>query len=107
MITYEPRGRLSQYLVFRGSVLPRTLPRVAVVVALCLSVGACHDWVWPIPSVDPLGHQLLAVALGMLIVFRTNTAYDRYWEGRKCWGNILASARHLVRNAAAYGQGAE
>jgi len=35
----------------------------------------------------------------MLLVFRTNASYDRYWEGRKRWGGIIAGARNLVRVA--------
>ena len=35
-------------------------------------------------------------ALGLLLVFRTNTAYDRYWEGRKLFGAIGACTRNLA-----------
>ena len=34
-------------------------------------------------------HTLLGFALSMLLVFRTNTAYDRWWEGRKLWGSLV------------------
>jgi ion channel-forming bestrophin family protein len=47
----------------------------------------------------PLGHTLIGVALGLLIVFRNNCSYDRYWEGRKLWGGIVNAARNLVRGA--------
>ena len=33
-----------------------------------------------------LMHTLLSFVISMLLVFRTNTAYDRWWEGRKLWG---------------------
>lgn len=32
----------------------------------------------------------------MLLVFRTNTAYDRWWEGRKLWGSLLNNSRNLA-----------
>ena len=35
------------------------------------------------------------LVLGLLLVFRTNSAYDRFWEGRKAWGMITASIRSL------------
>ena len=38
---------------------------------------------------EPLGPQilsLLGIILGLLLVFRTNTAYDRWWEGRQVLG---------------------
>jgi putative membrane protein len=40
-------------------------------------------------------HTLLGFALSMLLVFRTNSAYDRWWEGRKLWGSLLNSSRNL------------
>jgi putative membrane protein len=41
-------------------------------------------------------HALLGVVLSVLLVFRTNTAYDRWWEGRKLWGQLLNDSRNLV-----------
>src|SRR5690606_41028505 len=34
----------------------------------------------------PIMHSLLGFAISLVLVFRTNTAYDRWWEGRKLWG---------------------
>jgi putative membrane protein len=42
-------------------------------------------------------HGLIGVALGLLLVFRTNASYDRFWEGRKLWGGIVNEARNLAR----------
>jgi putative membrane protein len=41
-------------------------------------------------------HNLLGFAISMLLVFRTNTAYDRWWEGRKLWGGLVNSSRNLA-----------
>ncbi|MEY4329966.1 MAG: hypothetical protein RL609_714, partial [Bacteroidota bacterium] len=38
---------------------------------------------------------LLGFVLSLLLVFRTNTAYDRWWEGRKLWGALTNNARTL------------
>jgi ion channel-forming bestrophin family protein len=40
-------------------------------------------------------HTLLGFAISMLLVFRTNTAYDRWWEGRKLWGSLVNNSRNL------------
>lgn len=40
-------------------------------------------------------HSLLGVVLGLLLVFRTNTAYDRWWEGRRLWGSLVNDSRNL------------
>jgi ion channel-forming bestrophin family protein len=41
-------------------------------------------------------HTLLSFAISMLLVFRTNTAYDRWWEGRKLWGTLVNASRNLA-----------
>jgi len=41
-------------------------------------------------------HSLVGVALGLLLVFRTNASYDRFWEGRKLWGGIVNETRNAV-----------
>lgn len=41
-------------------------------------------------------HTLLGFALSLLLVFRTNTAYDRWWEGRKLWGGLVNTSRNLA-----------
>ncbi|MHA4741434.1 bestrophin family protein [Dyadobacter sp. MSC1_007] len=45
---------------------------------------------------------ILGTALSLLLGFRTNSAYDRWWEARKCWGEIVNDSRTLVRQAAAF-----
>jgi len=40
-------------------------------------------------------HNLLGFVLSLLLVFRTNTAYDRWWEGRKHWGALVNNSRNL------------
>lgn len=41
-------------------------------------------------------HSLLGFAISLLLVFRTNTAYDRWWEGRKHWGALVNNSRNLA-----------
>lgn len=41
-------------------------------------------------------HSLLGIVLGLFLVFRTNTAYDRWWEGRKLWGTLVNNTRNLA-----------
>jgi putative membrane protein len=41
-------------------------------------------------------HQLLGVVLGLFLVFRTNTAYERWWEGRRLWGGMVNSTRNFA-----------
>jgi len=43
-----------------------------------------------------LMHNLLGFVISLLLVFRTNTAYDRWWEGRKLWGALVNNSRNLA-----------
>ncbi len=41
-------------------------------------------------------HSILGVILGLFLVLRTNTAYDRWWEGRKLWGQLVNDSRQMA-----------
>lgn len=47
-------------------------------------------------------HSLLGFVISLLLVFRTNTAYERWWEGRKLWGNMVNNSRNLALELNAY-----
>ena len=48
-------------------------------------------------SLPILGSLIPNIVLGLLLVFRTNTAYERFWEGRKAWGLLVNTVRNLSR----------
>lgn len=41
-------------------------------------------------------YSILGFVLSLLLVFRTNTAYDRWWEGRRKWGELVNDSRNLA-----------
>ncbi len=41
-------------------------------------------------------YSLVGFVISLLLVFRTNTAYDRWWEGRKKWGSLVNDTRNLA-----------
>lgn len=43
-----------------------------------------------------LMHGMLGFVISLLLVFRTNTAYDRWWEGRKMWGALVNNSRNFA-----------
>lgn len=102
MIDYQPRHWFRIALRVRGSVLPRLLWRT-ILVAL---VGLLAAWLFELYAVKipPIVHTMIGVALGLLLVFRTNTSYDRYWEGRKLLGSMLNRCRDIVRQTATFTQ---
>ena len=44
----------------------------------------------------PIMHTILGGVISLLLVFRTNSAYDRWWEGRKLWGDLTNNSRNLA-----------
>lgn len=44
----------------------------------------------------PIMHGLLGFVISLLLVFRTNTAYDRWWEGRRQWGALVNCSRNFA-----------
>ncbi|WAS04124.1 bestrophin family ion channel [Gloeomargaritales cyanobacterium VI4D9] len=81
---------------WRGSVIPAVLPRIILYSAIALVVVLTHTYT---AGSVPFGLVTFTpdVVLGLLLVFRTNTAYDRFWEGRKAWGTIVNASRNLAR----------
>ncbi len=107
MIDYEPRHWFSLLVQLRGSVLRNLAPRIALAAGLgALAEGLFRTTGFRIPS---MGHTLLGAALGLLLVFRTNASYDRFWEGRRLLGAMTNRSRDLVRQMATLveGDGAE
>lgn len=47
-------------------------------------------------------HSLLGIVLGLFLVFRINSAYDRWWEGRRLWGSMVNSTRNFALKLSAY-----
>jgi ion channel-forming bestrophin family protein len=100
MIQYDPKSLASVVLRLRGSIFVRMLPRILAAAAIGHVAYLSYARVsFHIPTVV---HTLIGVALGLLLVFRTNASYDRYWEGRKLAGSMTNRCRDLCRQAVAY-----
>jgi ion channel-forming bestrophin family protein len=98
MIHYDPHRWLDHFFDIRGSMVREILGRVALCVLWTTAIVVVHFHVRPLGIPSTL-HTLVGLALGMLLVFRTNASYDRFWEGRKLWGGIVNECRNLVRAA--------
>lgn len=101
MIQYDPHNWLDHFFDVRGSLVREISGRVALCVAWSAGVVAFHRYVAPV-GMPSLLHTLMGLALGLLLVFRTSSSYDRFWEGRKLWGGIVNETRNLVRSGCAY-----
>ena len=104
MIDYDPHKWWSHFFDLKGSMVREIAARVATCTAWSAVVVAIDQYVVDV-SISPIAHQLVGTAVGLLLVFRTNASYDRFWEGRRMWGNIINESRNLGRSAAVYLQG--
>lgn len=95
MIEYTPENWLAVSFSLRGSVIPRIAIRTAV--TTLIGLGAAVLQVYYGFGIPTLLHTLVGVVLGLLLVFRTNASYDRWWEGRKFLGMIVNRSRDLMR----------
>lgn len=66
---------------------------------LLISVLDHFGYLTVVQEVKALPHIAVAlnVALSLLLAFRTNTAHERFWEGRKLWGSMVNTVRNLAR----------
>lgn len=107
MVKYNPKQWLTVIFHNYSRQVMKTLTPVMIVVFfysllvcyLMLDVFALHEEEFQ-PTVAM--SSLLGIVLGLFLVFRTNTAYDRWWEGRKLWGGLVNSTRNFALKLNSY-----
>lgn len=52
------------------------------------------------PHIAATPYTLTTAVISLLLVFRTNASYDRYWEARKLWARLIQRSRDLARQSA-------
>lgn len=102
MITYKPSDWFTFIFRFHRSDTVRTLFWMMIAIG---AYSAIIAWLelefWKISENSHVRnlsiiHSLLGFVLSLLLVFRTNTAYDRWWEGRKLWGALVNTSRNMA-----------
>ena len=97
---YDPNNWTSHLCDVEGSMVREILSRVLASVVWAAIVTFAYK-LWPAIfqklSIPITAHSLTGTALGLVLVFRTNSSYDRFWEGRKQWGGIVNECRNLAR----------
>ncbi len=101
MITYNTNEWFSVFSLHKGDTFRKLFP-LLIVISVFTAIVAFLELDWFHVSDKsyvrniPLMHSLLGFAISMLLVFRTNTAYDRWWEGRKLWGSLVNTSRNMA-----------
>src|ERR1700749_4091678 len=100
MIIRKKEHWFMMLLIWRGSVLPRLIPRLSALVILSVIVVYFRDNLYAHNlHLNPAPFTLFGVALALFLGFRNTASYDRFWEGRKLWGAISNTTRSLARQA--------
>ena len=98
MVQYNPKDWFGLIFKFHKSDTFRKLFWVMVSIAL-YAFGVVY-FELEILKIEPKSvtvmHSLLGFVISLLLVFRTNTAYDRWWEGRKQWGALVNVSRNFA-----------
>ena len=108
MISYNTSDWFrSLFQVKKSDTFRKLLPLILIVCAFTAIVVFMEiDWL-RLPDTSPLKQvttlqTLLGFVISMLLVFRTNTAYDRWWEGRRQWGSLVNCSRNLAMKLSAF-----
>ncbi|QRW02772.1 bestrophin protein [Ceratobasidium sp. AG-Ba] len=80
----------------RGVVVNEIWPEMTFFTAVAAMVVCVSKYTSAKLSISPQLLTVLGTVLGLVISFRTTSAYDRYWEGRKLWTTISLSSRNLA-----------
>lgn len=89
--------------VWHGSVLATILPRLIILLVFSILIYQNHGRIFDYKiSLNPTAFMLIGVALAIFLGFCNTAAYDRFWEARILWGNLLNDSRSLVRQASSF-----
>lgn len=82
-------------LAFKGSVTPLVFKKVAFIFVYACLISYIN-YLHPSFSI-PIGpFEYAGLMMGLILVFRINSGYDRWWEARKLWGSIVNASRNLT-----------
>lgn len=98
MVTYNPKDWFTLIFQFHKSDTFRQLLPVMFATGVFTALVVLFEiyvFQWSFKN-SSIIHSILGFVLSMLLVFRTNSAYDRWWEGRKQWGEIVNNSRNLA-----------
>ncbi|MBC7858588.1 MAG: bestrophin family protein [Burkholderiaceae bacterium] len=98
MILRDRPSGLRLFLVLRGSILARIRLTLLVNLLIATLVTWSHGDLFQLKiTLTTIPFTLMGLPLAIFLGFRNNAAYDRYWEGRKLWGELVHKSRSFSR----------
>jgi putative membrane protein len=101
VVVLDRSNAFRSFFSLKGSVLPRIAGGIAACTALALLVTLTHGLLfsWKV-TLTPVPFTLIGLALAIFLGFRNGAAYERFWEARKLWGELIHRSRTLARQQA-------
>ncbi|MDP3559479.1 MAG: bestrophin family ion channel [Legionellaceae bacterium] len=86
---------LKSALALKGSVTPKVMQKVSFIIIYTSLVSyLCYLFPSAILPIGPFEYG--GFIMGLILVFRVNAGYDRWWEARKLWGSVVNHSRNLA-----------
>ena len=99
MIIRQTTSTFKMLFSWEGTLLPKILPSLGVVMLLSAIVGGLeYNNIYHFPELPLMGFTLIGLVLSIFLGFKNSACYDRWWEARKLWGILIATSRHLDRD---------
>jgi putative membrane protein len=102
MISYNPKVWFIYIFSFQKSdTIRQLLPILISIAAYSGAVAYIEIEYFKLPDTSPIKnlsviHTTLGFVISLLLAYRINSAYDRWWEGRKLWGALVNNSRNLA-----------
>lgn len=105
MIVRQRPSAFALFFVVRGSIVPRIKWQVASTIAVAVLVTLAHGTLFDRKiTLTPIPFSLIGLALAIFLGFRNTASYDRWWEGRKLWGDMVIRTRSIARLLVQHGR---
>jgi putative membrane protein len=86
------------FFLLRGSIVPKIAPQILATMLVALIVAYFHGVFFARDlTFTATPFTIIGLALSIFLGFRNGAAYDRFWEGRRLWGDLLIASRTLSR----------
>ncbi|SFB80421.1 putative membrane protein [Polaromonas sp. OV174] len=103
MIVRDRPSGIKLFFVLRGSILPRIRNTLLINTLSAILVTLAHGNLFTVKiTLTTIPFTLIGLPLAIFLGFRNSAAYDRYWEGRKLWGELVLRSRSLSRQCQSF-----
>ncbi len=103
MIVRQKPNAFKILFTLRGSVIPHIYPQVLFITMLSAIISAAqHSTPNYFSSYSAAPFTLLGIALSLFLGFRNNATYQRWWEARGLWGQLVFDSRSLTRQVLSF-----